>query len=167
MLIRKENIADYAAVHEVNRAAFGTPAEANLVDQLRELGQAVVSLVSEVSGKVVGHIMFSKVSLSGSPDLRIVGLAPMAVLPEYQKSGIGSLMVQAGLEKCRKLRYQAVVVLGHPDYYPKFGFRPSAEFGFKSEYDVPDNVFMAQELQANSLAQSAGIILYHPVFNRI
>ncbi|MCK4514488.1 MAG: N-acetyltransferase, partial [Spirochaetaceae bacterium] len=120
MTVRAEEEADWAAVYAVNTSAFETPAEAQLVDALREQAQPVVSLVAEDNGKVVGHIMFSPVSLSGYPALRVMGLAPMAVAPDYQRKGVGSALIGAGFDRCRQLGFAAVIVLGHPGYYPRF-----------------------------------------------
>ena len=166
MLIRPEEPGDWAAVRAVNASAFETPLEANLVDLLREQAEPIVSLVAEDTGAVVGHIMFSPVSLPGHPALRIMGLAPMAVAPEHQRKGIGSALVRAGLERCRQLGFGAVVVLGHPDYYPRFGFQPSTRFGIGCEYDVPEGVFMAMELQDGCLRGASGKIQYHGAFGR-
>jgi len=152
MLIRAEKESDRDAVFAVNLSAFETPAEATLVDVLREQAQPVLSLVAEKNGNVVGHIMFSPVSLSENPDLKVMGLAPMAVAPEHQRKGIGSALVRAGLEQCRQLGFVAVVVLGHPEYYPRFGFSPSSRFGIDSEYEVPEEVFMAVELESEAIA---------------
>jgi putative acetyltransferase len=105
--------------------------------------------------------MFSPVLLAGHSALKIMGLAPMAVLPEHQRTGIGSALVRAGLEACSDLGYGAVVVLGHPEYYPRFGFKPSTRFGIGCEYEVPEEVFMAIELQPGYLATASGKVQYH------
>jgi putative acetyltransferase len=148
-------------------SAFETPAEARLVDALREQAESVISLVAEASGRIVGHIMFSPVSLSGCSDLKVMGLAPMAVMPEYQRKGIGTALVRAGLEQCRRQGFAAVVVLGHPAFYPRFGFLPSSRFDIDSEYEVPEEVFMAMELQPRSLRGCAGTIKYHDAFRDV
>ena len=166
MLIRAERDNDRASVHAVNVSAFESPSEANLVDALRQNAQSVVSLVAEDSGEVIAHIMFSPVSLSGYPNLKLMGLAPMAVAPEHQLKGIGSALVQAGLEQCRQLGCAAVVVLGHPEYYPRFGFSPSSRFGIDSEYDVPEEVFMAMELEPEALSGKTGRVKYHAAFGQ-
>lgn len=166
-MIRGERDTDRDDVFAVNEAAFETDAEARLVDALRDQADPLISLVAERDGRVVGHILFSPVSLSGHPDLRVTGLAPMAVLPESQREGIGSSLVKAGLEACRNAGFEAVVVLGHPEYYPKFGFVPASRFGIDSEYDVPDEVFMAQELVAGALAERSGTIRYHEAFRGV
>lgn len=167
MLIRVENENDRAPVYSVNVSAFETSAEAILVNALRKQAQPIVSLVAEENGEVVGHIMFSPVSLSGFASLKASGLAPMAVAPEYQRKGIGSALVLAGLEQCKLLGFAAVVVLGHPDYYPRFGFSPSSRFGIDSEYEVPEDVFMALELQPGALSGKTGRVKYHDAFRNI
>jgi putative acetyltransferase len=167
MLIRAEEQRDRAAVHAVNVSAFETPAEATLVDALRGQAQPLVSLIAEDNGAIVGHIMFSPVSLSGHPALQIMGLAPMAVAPEHQRKGIGSALVRAGLEQCRQLGFGAVVVLGHPGYYPRFGFSASARFGIGCEYEVPEDVFMLVELQAGFLRGASGKVKYHAAFSNV
>ncbi|MDH3511357.1 MAG: N-acetyltransferase [Gammaproteobacteria bacterium] len=167
MLIRAETEQDRHAVYDVNAAAFATPAEAILVDALREQAQPVVSLVAEDDGEIVGHIMLSPVSLSAHPELKVMGLGPMAVSPGQQRQGIGSALVRAGLEQSRRQGFIAVVVLGHADYYPRFGFSPASQFGIDSEYEVPDAVFMAIELQIGALSGKYGRVKYHPAFNNV
>jgi putative acetyltransferase len=167
MPIRAEEQRDWPAVHAVNVSAFETPAEANLVDALREQAQPLVSLIAEDNGAIVGHIMFSPVSLSGHPGLKIMGLAPMAVAPAHQRKGIGSALVRAGLEQCQQLGFGAVVVLGHPTYYPRFGFSSSARFGIGCEYEVPEEVFMVVELEAGCLRGASGKVRYHAAFSNV
>jgi putative acetyltransferase len=167
MLIRAEQEQDRADVHAVNVSAFETPLEADLVDALREQAEPLVSLVAEDNGAIVGHIMFSPVSLSGHPGLKMMGLAPMAVAPEHQRQGVGSALVRAGLEQCKQLGCMAVVVLGHPKYYPRFGFSPSTRFGIGSEYEVPEEVFMATELQPSALTGKTGTVKYNAAFGSV
>lgn len=164
MQVRLERAADLEAIRDVNRAAFDTPAEAGLVDALRRDAQPFVSLVAEVDGRIVGHIAFSPVTLPGHPTLSLMGLAPVAVLPSHQRQGIGSALVRAGLEECVTLGAAAVIVLGHAEYYPRFGFGPASRFGLRSEYDVPDEVFMVRELTPGALAAATGTVRYHPAF---
>jgi putative acetyltransferase len=167
MIIRKEDPKDYAAVHAVNATAFETEAEANLVDLLRTEVQPIISLVAEEDQVIVGHILFSPVSLSGFPDIKIMGLGPLAVIPKFQRKGIGSALTETGLEMCKVHGYGAVIVLGHPEYYPRFGFRPSVLYDITCEYDVPEDVFMVNELQPGYLDGSSGIIKYHPAFANV
>ena len=167
MELRPERPTDVDAVRRLNRLAFGTTTEVDLVDALRDQAQRIVSLVAEDGGAIVGHILFSPVTLLSHPDLAIAGLAPMAVIPERQRHGIGSALVHAGLDECRRLGFGAVIVLGHAAYYPRFGFGSAARFGLASEYDVPEDVFMALELQDGALHGRPGTIRYHPAFARV
>jgi putative acetyltransferase len=167
MLIRSEKQKDREAVYDVNEKAFETSAEAKLVDMLSEQSQHVISLVCEHNLEIVGHIMFSPVILSGHSELKLMGLAPMSVVPQHQLKGFGSALVKTGLEQCRQLNYTGVVVLGHPRYYPRFGFSPASGFGIKSAYKVADEVFMAVELYAGALSGKSGTVSYHPVFNSV
>jgi len=167
VLIRNEVEKDYPAVHALNASAFESQAEANLVDILRKQAHPVVSLVAEDSTTVVGHILFTPVSLSNHPGLKIMGLAPMAVAPAHQNQGIGSALVRAGLERCKELGFGAVVVLGHPRYYPRFGFQPSTRFGIGCEFEAPEEAFMAIELQPGYLCGKSGTVHYHEVFKNV
>ena len=165
MYVRFEQPGDIEKIREVNLQAFETETEANLVDALRNTDVELISLVAEENGEVIGHILFSPVALAG--DLRIMGLAPMAVLPDRQSKGAGTKLVNAGLQACEDAGYEAVVVLGHAGYYPRFGFVPSVNFGIKSEYDVPPEVFMVKELRKGALKGAAGTVKYHPAFNQV
>jgi putative acetyltransferase len=162
--IRPEQPEDAPAIDAVNRAAFDQPAEATLVALLREQAAPLISLVADDDGEIVGHVLFSPVTLTGHGEASIMGLAPMAVRPAMQRRGIGSMLVRAGLDACTRLGCDAVVVLGHAQYYPRFGFRPASAFRLRCEYDVPDEVFMALELGPGRLAGKSGTIRYHPVF---
>lgn len=163
--VRAEAPEDFGAVRRINELAFGGGDEAALVEALRGAARPHVSLVAEEDGRVVGHIFFSPVALEPeSPGLFSMGLAPMAVLPERQRGGVGSRLVRAGLEECRRAGCGVVVVLGHPEYYPRFGFRPASEKGLRCEYDVPDEVFMATELVPGALDGRPRLVRYHPAF---
>jgi putative acetyltransferase len=167
VIVRDEEQQDQASVRAVNTLAFDTVAEANLVDALRDQVRPFVSLVAEEHGAILGHIMFSPVSLGGHPDSRLMGLAPMAVAPAHQREGIGSALVRAGLESCRQLGCGAVVVLGHPSYYPRFGFEPSVRFGIGCEYEVPAEAFMVIELQPGYLSGVSGTVQFHAAFRDV
>jgi len=167
-VIRLEEPEDIAAIRRVNEEAFGSPAEADLVDALRRNGKVTFSLVAEHDDRIVGHILFSLVRLeTDGRELMGVGLAPVAVLPEFQDRGIGSLLVQNGLERCRETGHPFAVVLGHHSYYPRFGFAPASRFGIKSEFDVVDENFMAMELRKGALQNRAGMAKYQPEFNEV
>lgn len=169
--IRKEKAEDIEAIRGVVERAFDGTDEVILVDRLREAGKATISLVATEDSRVIGHILFSPVTLESTGDaisdtpLAAIGLAPLAVLPEFQNHGVGSFLTNAGLEECRKAGYQCVVVLGHPHYYPRFGFVPSVRYHIKSEFDVSDETFMVLELTENALDNRAGIVKYQPEFS--
>ena len=163
-VIRPEKPADREAVSSVLAAAFPTEAEAGLVDVLRETAENPVSLVAMEDNELVGHIMFTHVWLEAFDELRLMGLGPMAVSPSAQRGGIGTLLVAAGLQQCREAGAGAVVVLGHPEFYPRFGFKPTSQWHICSEYDVPEEVFMLVELLPGYLAGYAGVIRYDPAF---
>jgi putative acetyltransferase len=137
MIIREESPNDVATIHRINASSFDTEVEANLVDALRTQGAVIISLLAEEEGQPVGHILFSPVTVLPPSELKLAALAPMAVLPKYQGSGIGTALVRAGIEVCREQGCDGIVVLGHAHYYPRFGFKPASSFGLRSEYDVP------------------------------
>lgn len=164
MLIRDEEERDRAAVRDIVAAEFDTGAEADLVDALRDQAEPIVSLVAEEDGAVVGHALFTPVTLDGDPDAKLMGLAPLAVSPAHQGKGLGSALVREGFERCKALGFGAVVVLGHPEYYTRFGFSPAAPRGLRSEYAVPDDAFMALELEPGALAGRSGTVRFHAAF---
>jgi len=168
MTIREEQPGDIAAIRRVILEAFDSAAEADLVDKLRANGKFRVSLVAELDGQVVGHILFTVVAIEDAdPRPRTLGLAPLAVLSECQRKGIGSALVRSSLERCRDMGHDAIVVVGHPEYYPKFGFLPASRYGLRCEYDVPEDVFMALELQVGSLQGIRGLVRYQPEFGKM
>ena len=168
LTIRRETAEDFSTVHHINFLAFGTSLEANLVDALRETAHPYISLVAELQGQIVGHIFFSPVKIEADDlSYTALGLAPMAVLPQYQHQGIGSALVQEGLRECQRIGHDLVVVLGHPQYYPRFGFRPAKEKGLWCEYDVPDEVFMVVELSPEATSKKKGLVKYHPEFSKV
>ena len=163
--IRAEKTPDYPAIRALHLAAFAPSAnEANLVDQLRQAGQTTVSLVALSDGQLVGHILFSPVTLSpAQPNLRGLGLAPLAVLPAYQHQRIGSQLALRGIEVCRAATFDYAVVLGGPTYYRRFGFRAGHHFNLDNEYAASDE-FMALELRPGALANITGRVHYRPEF---
>lgn len=168
MIIRREMPIDSAAVSQVQTCAFESAAEADLVAALCANDKATLSLVAEDDGLIVGHILFSPVTIETATGLRHgLGLAPMAVIPARQRQGIGSLLIKEGLKQCRADGHSFVIVLGHADYYPRFGFVPASRFNIKSEYDVADEYFMVLELQPGALKGCAGVARYQPEFNQV
>jgi putative acetyltransferase len=154
--VRPENDWDHAAVRQINRLAFGQDGEARLVDALRGGGLAPVSLVAQVDGQVVGHIMFSDLKIATDKgDVPALALAPMAVLPEFQRQGIGSTLVRRGLELCKEQGRRIVVVLGHADFNPRFGFSAKLAECLESPYGSGPS-HMAIELVAGALSGVAG-----------
>jgi putative acetyltransferase len=165
--IRPERPTDYADVYQVNAQAFGRTNEAELVDNLRPVVQPYISLVAELEGHVVGHIFFSPVSIeSQAGSQTAMGLGPMAVLPAYQHQGIGTELVQAGLETCRQRGHRLVIVLGHPGFYPRFGFIPAGSLGLRFHEPVPENTLMLLELSPGKLIEK-GIVRYHREFDHV
>lgn len=168
MIIRSEQPGDIDSIRSVVELAFGQPDEARLVDALRENGKFTLSLVAVRNDRVVGHILFTPVTIeSDGQSFAAIGLAPLAVLPELQSQGIGSALTRAGLDELRRAGHQSVVVLGHPEYYPRFGFAPASRYGIKSEYDVADENFMIMELREGALVGRAGTVRYQPEFNDV
>lgn len=165
VLISPERASDIPMIHAVHAEAFETEAEARLVDQLRERADVFLSLVARFGDVVVGHILFTPVRLGDGGKAGLLGLAPMAVLPAFQRQGIGARLVEAGLAAARELGARGVVVLGDDRYYPRFGFRPAADFDLSNEFSAPARYFMALELAPEGLASASGQVRYHPVFS--
>lgn len=168
IVIRHEKPGDERAVRRVNEQAFAGTEEADLVDALRPRGEVLISLVATEDRQVVGHILFTLVTVE-SCDERwdAVGLGPMAVLPAVQRQGIGSRLVEAGLEECRRAGHDVAVVLGHPEFYPRFGFRPARPWGICWETDVPEDVFMVVELREGALGGRQGVVKFLPQFSGV
>ena len=161
--IRPERPADYARVYEINAAAFETEAEAELIEAVRRDAEPLISLVATVDGEVAGHILFSPVTVgSGNGARRAMGLGPMAVAPEHQRRGVGSRLVRAGLDACRAIGEHVVVVLGHAEYYPRFGFEPARPRGLWYRGEDFDLHFFVAELSPGALEGIEGPVLYHP-----
>jgi putative acetyltransferase len=168
-IIRTEMPEDIGAVHQLNAAAFKSEAEPQLVDQLRARGAGLLSLVAEMDGQVVGHIFFSPMEITGE-DGRVtpaVGLAPLAVLPGFQNQGIGSQLARAGLDELRRMGHRLVIVLGHANYYPRFGFKPTLPYGIGWDHEVDEAHFMIMELQPGALAGVHGVARYQPEFEGV
>lgn len=166
--IRPETAADYADVSRINELAFGSAGEAALVAALRTAVVPFVSLVAVEDTQIVGHIFFSPVSIEKPSTVHLAfGLAPMAVTPRYQRRGVGSLLVKEGLKECQRLGGDLVVVVGHHQYYPRFGFRPAGELGLRCEYEVPAEAFLVVELRPGALTGVQGLVRYHEAFGDV
>lgn len=165
--IREESTDDVEGIGDVNQSAFPTSAEANLVDALRAADELTVSLIAEVDGAIVGHIAFSPVSIDGErSDPPALGLAPVAVRPEWQQRGIGSRLVRAGLDALRKLGTPLVVVLGEPGYYERFGFERADEHGLENVYGAGPE-FRVVESRPGALDGVSGVVRYSAAFDEL
>lgn len=146
--------------------AFGRADEAELVDRLRARGQHSLSLVAAASGDIVGHLLLTPVRVEGaSAAPRVLGLGPMAVRPGQQRRGVGSRLVRAAVDEARERGAAGIVVLGHPEYYPRFGFVPARDLGLTTDYDPSGRAFFAQELSPGALAGVRGRVRYAPEFD--
>lgn len=165
LTIRPETSQDIALVHYLNQQAFGRRQEADLVDKLRKRGLLTTSLVAVQDGQVIGHIAFSPVVVESEPsNWEATVLGPLAVLPEFQRKGIGSKLVYSGLDECRRLGHMIVVLAGHPEYYPRFGFVSAKARGIECEVEVPDEAWMIKELQEDALAGRQGKVIFQKEF---
>ncbi len=166
--IRPETPDDITGIRRVNEAAFGRPNEAQLVEALRDAAATILSLVAEEEGHILGHILFSPVVVGeGEDGVTAAALGPMAVLPEYQNQGIGGLLVRHGLDTLHQLGHDVVIVLGHPNFYPRFGFRPAPPLGIHYSQPLPEGVFMVAELRPDALRSIRGVVHFHPAFEGV
>ena len=154
---------DWLAVHSVNEAAFGRPDEADLVDSLRSEGVILASVVAELEKRIVGHILFSRMSIeTDGGSIPAAALAPMSVLPEHQRQGVGGRLIRHGLDLLRQRGERIVIVLGHPHYYPRFGFSSGKARSLESPF--PPDAFMAMELSPGALDGIRGKVRYPAAF---
>ncbi len=171
MEIRYEQAGDQDAIHTVQSEAFGQPNEAELVENLRASGKALLSMVAVLEEKIVGHVLFSLVHVRNmkneGEEFEAVGLAPVAVLPGYQREGIGSQLIREALAELRKTGHELVFVLGHPEYYPRFGFVSTAKYDIGCEYNVSPEVFMVLELQQGAIAGRTGVVYFAEEFRAV
>lgn len=169
MEIRTERLSDYSEVFNLNYLAFGNRAdESRLIERIR-LSEGFIpelSLVAEENDQIVGHALFSKAEIVEDENRNeIIVLAPIAVLPSNQKTGVGGKLIQEGLKRCEALGFDFVFLIGHPTYYPKFGFKPAREHGFDlKQFNVSDNVFMVFELPEGKTKRIKGELRYPKPF---
>lgn len=167
--VRAEVAGDFNAIDVVNLSAFQGEAEAQLVGDLRNSAGFIpdLSLVAELNGRVVGHVVLSKVQLkSGAGSKEILALGPMSVVPSQSHRGIGSELIDAAVARARPLCYAAIVVAGHPEYYKRFGFRPAADWGVTCNLDIPQDALLAMELTEGALA-GGGEVEYPAIFRAL
>jgi putative acetyltransferase len=168
LIIRQETENDTPKIREVNGSAFGQANEGRLIEKLRQTENFIpgLSLVAERDDEVVGHILFYPVVIrSATEKYHSLSLGPMAVTPEYQRQGIGSRLVEEGLKAAKTLGHKSVIVVGHPEYYPRFGFKPASRWKIKVPFDVPDEAFLALELVNGELKGKRGTVEYPEEFN--
>ena len=165
--IREENNNDKDDIRYINDSAFGQPQEGSVIDKLRESDSEVFSMVAEFDNKIVGHIFYSTAVIEGNNE-RVVGmgLAPMAVIPEYQKQGVGKQLIIESLKILNKKSVPFIIVLGHESYYPKFGFEKASKYGIKCQWDgVPDEAFMIMILNKEKMSNIHGVAHYRDEWN--
>ena len=171
MIIRQETENDYEITEQVIEEAFkdlefSDKNEHLLVQRLRKCNAFIpeLSIVAEKDNQILGHILFTKMIIQGPEEIESLILAPVAVLPEFQKKGIGGKLIQEGLLRAKELGFESVILFGHPTYYPKFGFEKASKWGLQSPMAVPDEVFMAIELKKDALNGKSGIIQFSEPF---
>jgi putative acetyltransferase len=163
-LIRPVTEGDAAAVRRLHLTAFPTSAEADLVERLRAAGKAVIELVAADGDSVVGHILFSPIALEPLAGTVGLGLAPLAVMPDHEKHGVGRRLIQNGLAECHRWGAGFVVVIGDPPYYTRFGFEPATKYGLRSEFDAGD-AFLVFKLESGALPPPGALVKYAPEFS--
>ncbi len=165
ILIRKEIPTDIPDIRRLNDLAFHGPVEGSIVDALRERCPDVLSLVAVQGGRIVGHLFFSPVEINGITGTEAMGLGPMAVLPKFQRKGIGKALINEGIRMLEQSGCAVVVVLGHTEYYPQFGFVPASQYGLKSQWEgIPADVFMVRFLKKEKIGLVSGIVRYQREF---
>lgn len=183
VLVRPERSDDLTAIRDIHTLAFGRPDEAALVDAIRQTPDFIpeLSLVAEADepvsshgSRIVGHILFTPVTVEPTETFKpfagereaskLLGLGPVSVRPRYQRRGIGGQLVQTGLAFSTSMEWPGVVVLGHPNWYPTFGFVPAVQFGLLPPFEVPEDVFLAMSLQPRGLSNMRGKVNYLPPF---
>lgn len=165
--IRVESPADFLAVEQIHREAFGGEYEPTVARKLREDPDYIpeLSLVAEHEGRILGHIVLSRMRFDDpARPCTLLGLGPVGVVPSMQKQGVGSALIREAIERARAMGFSGIVLLGHPSYYPRFGFQPASRCGISFNYDVPDEVAMALPLTTEPLA--GGKLFYSPAFDR-
>ncbi len=163
--ILKERPEDVEAVRRINEMAFCREAEADVVDKLRESCPGLLSLVASQGEEVIGHLLFSPATIEEDKILEGMGLAPLAVLPEFQGKGVGSALVRAGIGMLKEMGCPFIIVLGHPGYYPRFGFQKASDMGIRCQWEVPDEAFMILILDQKAMMGISGVARYRDEFD--
>jgi len=168
MIVRQEQQEDKDGIFELNALAFGQEEEGHIVNKIREGENFLpeLSLVLAHGDKIVGHLLFSKAKINSDQEYETLVLAPMAITPNFQRKGMGSLLLREGLRTAKKMGFQSIFVLGHPEYYPKFGFKKASTWKIKCPFEAPDDAFMALELVEDALNNKKGIVEYDVAFQK-
>ncbi len=161
MKIRKERQGEAAEIAGIHRAAFGGESEAHIVNDLRKCAGLTLSLAAEIEGVLIGHIAFSQAKIGAAVG---AALAPLAVLPAYQRRGAGGALVREGLKRIGEMGFSVCVVLGHSEYYPRFGFVPADRYDIHNNFNASPQNFFAAALQPGALEKISGIVQYHSAF---
>jgi len=169
MIVRTEEMKDYEGIFDINVQAFNhRDDEARLVERIRQSNKFIpeLSLVGELDDEIVGHALFSEAAVKNeNNEETVIVLAPIAVKPALQKQGIGKALIEEGIKRCRALGYDFILLIGHPSYYSKLGFKPARNYGLElTQFEVPDDVFMVYELGENKLGRIKGGLVYPEAF---
>ena len=159
MIIRKEEKKDLDEIRHINDICFNGDYESKLIDNLRKGSNFLLSLVAEDNGKIIGHIMYSRIKIGG---IDSAALAPMCVVPECQKTGIGTELIKESIRYLKEMKEKSIVVLGHTGFYSRLGFEKAADYKVKCPFDVPEEVFMVLELEKGSIKE--GMVVYGEEF---
>jgi putative acetyltransferase len=163
--VRLETPDDLDAIRRIHIDAFRRRAEAALIDALRKQGQIVISLVAEVGNELAGNVVLTSVTVMPTvPGLKMLGLGPTAVSPSHQRKGIGSMLIRRAILEAWADGWQALVMLGTPEYYTRFGFASASRFGLRCEFDAPEEAFTVLELRSGTLKGLHGVVRYQPEF---
>jgi putative acetyltransferase len=169
MIIRNETVNDFEEVYKLNYLAFGKRKdESELVERIRKSEEFVpeLSIIAEIDNEIVGHLLLSKATVVDYEQIfTVIVLAPIAINPSFQKQGIGSKLIDEGIRRCRVLGFSIILLIGHPSYYPRFGFQPARKYGLElKQFEVPDEVFMVYEVEEGTLQEIKGELKYPKAF---
>jgi predicted N-acetyltransferase YhbS len=170
IIIRRETPDDFQQVARVIEMAFRQKNEAILVEKLRHNKNYIsnLSIVAEYKRTVIGHILFFPIVIrTGDAERESLALAPLSISPEFQKMGIGGRLIEEGLRTAREIGYTSAIVIGHPEYYSRFGFIPARKWGISAPFEVPADAFMGIELQADALMNAGGVVEYPQEFSEV
>ena len=170
IIIEAETESDYEQITRLHIEAFNGDSEARLVEKLRKTPEYVsnLSLVAKYNNEIIGHILFYPLKINtGKKRCNSLALAPISVLPNFQHKGVGGRLINEGLEKAQKFGFKSVIVVGHSEYYPRFGFKNASSYGISAPFEIPDNSFFAFELEKNGLKNCSGTIEYPNEFAEV